>query len=104
MTYQSRPLDKSKYLAASVHNLKELEQAHKIDVDFIVISPVQNTSSHPEAIPIGWDGLRELTEASCCPVYALGGMKQDDIQQAKEQGAQGIAAISGLWLESGSGV
>ncbi|MDH5571836.1 MAG: Nudix family hydrolase [Gammaproteobacteria bacterium] len=97
MKYQFRPVDKSKYLAASIHNMIELEQAHKIGVDFIVVSPVHKTLSHQDAIPIGWQGLYELTEASRCPVYALGGMTLEDIHQAKKHGAQGIAAISALW-------
>jgi 8-oxo-dGTP diphosphatase len=31
------------------------------------------------------------------PVYALGGMREADIETAWQCGAQGIAAIRGLW-------
>ncbi|MBD3670521.1 MAG: Nudix family hydrolase [Gammaproteobacteria bacterium] len=84
-------------VAASCHNETEIEHANRIGVDFIVISPVMNTTSHPQAEPIGWDGLLKLTQCARIPAYALGGMKREDITRAWKHGAQGIAAIQGLW-------
>ena len=86
-----------KWLAASIHDVVQLNAAHKIGVDFVVASPVLATSSHPEARPLGWDALRTITEQAQCPVYALGGMQVADIGTAWQYGAQGIAAISALW-------
>jgi len=41
--------------------------------------------------------FRQLVEETDIPVYALGGMTADDIEQAWNSGAQGIAAISVFW-------
>ncbi len=95
--YTARPVFPDKILAASVHNINELQQAIKIESDFVVVSPVLKTTSHPDAIPIGWNGLEEIISQSSIPVFALGGMKQDMLLKAKKSGAFGIAAISELW-------
>ncbi len=94
---KERPVAKDKWVSASCHNLAELRQAMAINVDFAVLSPVMQTSSHPEQEGIGWDAFYRLSEQSSIPVYALGGMTEHDIKRAQVHGGQGIAAISALW-------
>ena len=84
-------------VAASCHSLAEIDQANKLKLDFIAVSPVHVTTSHPDSSPLGWQQFFQLTESANCPVFALGGMKISDIEIATAHGAQGIAAISGLW-------
>lgn len=86
-----------KILAASCHNKKDIERANQLELDFIVISPVQQTTSHPQQAPLGWERFKTLTDLARTPVFALGGMSQTDIIQAQSHGAQGIAAIRSLW-------
>jgi len=95
--YSKRPIDKNKLLAVSVHNEVELQQAHLLEADFIVISPVLKTSSHPDAKTLGWDIFKDLADQSSIPAFALGGMTTSMLQQAKISNAQGIAAISEFW-------
>ncbi|MDQ3495652.1 MAG: thiamine phosphate synthase, partial [Pseudomonadota bacterium] len=38
-----------------------------------------------------------LRETVSLPVYAIGGLVPADLAQARQHGAQGIAAIRGLW-------
>jgi 8-oxo-dGTP diphosphatase len=92
-----RPLPKNRWVAASCHNALEVLHADQIGVDFIVVSPVLSTPSHPQALPLGWEGLRALTELANLPVYALGGMTLADLENAWWHGTQGIAAIRALW-------
>ena len=92
-----RPLPTNRWVAASCHNALEVLHADQIGVDFIVISPVLSTLSHPQALPLGWEGLRALTELANLPVYALGGMTLADLEHAWWHGTQGIAAIRALW-------
>ena len=92
-----RPLDKNFWVSASCHNSSELMHACRIGVDFIVVSPVQDTTSHPEAIPLGWERFSQLVELSSLPVYALGGMLPQHMQQAWNCGARGLAMLSGVW-------
>ena len=92
-----RPLPSEYWVAASCHNITELQQAAAINCDFVVLGPVQSTASHPDAPALDWQGLQTLTETALGPVYALGGMQLADRARAWDMGAQGIAAIRGLW-------
>ena len=93
MQAQARPLSQNKLLSASVHNKQELQQAKQVGVDFMVVSPVLPTPSHPHAEALGWAGFAELLGDANCPVYALGGMTSETMAIAKELGGQGIAGI-----------
>lgn len=88
-----------KIIAVSCHNEDDILRANQLPVDFSVISPVQHTASHPEQEPLGWSKFKRLVDLSTVPVFALGGMAEKDMALAQEQGAQGIAAIRGLWAK-----
>lgn len=81
------------WLAASCHNLNELLHAEAIGVDFVALAPVKSTPTHPDVKPLGWDQFAELVNQVNVPVYALGGLNQADLSQARQRGAQGVAAI-----------
>ncbi|WP_415887120.1 Nudix family hydrolase [Neptuniibacter sp. QD37_6] len=87
-----------RWLGASCHNADELSEAIAKGVDYIMLSPVQHTQSHPEVEPLGWNAFSELAKSSVVPVFALGGMDKGDLTLAVDNGAQGIAAIS-AWSE-----
>jgi 8-oxo-dGTP diphosphatase len=89
---RQRPFGK-KWLAASCHNIEELDHAQKIGVDFVVVAPVLPTPTHPDVNVLGWDQFAGLTAKTNLPVYALGGMSISDLTTAQQLGGQGIAAI-----------
>lgn len=100
MALSRRPLGASLWVAASCHSHAELAHAARIGCDFAVLGPVRPTQSHPGAPYLDWAGLHALTEDATLPVYALGGLRAGDLAFAWDAGAQGIAAIRGLWPES----
>lgn len=87
-----------RWLSASCHSPVELEMAVSKGVDFVTLSPVCPTHSHPEVEPMGWSEFKVIAESYPLPVYALGGVSVGDVVLARKSGAQGIAAIS-AWLE-----
>ncbi len=84
-------------MAASCHDAEELAMAAELGVDFVTLSPVNPTASHPDAQPLGWERARALIDLVNMPAYLLGGMSIDELPEAFAAGAQGIAAIRGLW-------
>ena len=68
-----------------------------IGLDFVVLGPVKPTRSHPGANVLGWDNFRRIAEGASIPVYAIGGMRQSDMDDARRAGAHGLAMISGSW-------
>lgn len=86
----------SGWLAASVHDERSLNKALALPVDFVVISPVRPTASHPAAQVLDWEGFARLCARSAVPAYALGGMRHEDLSQVRAFGGQGIAGIRHL--------
>jgi 8-oxo-dGTP diphosphatase len=89
-----RPCAEDKLLGASTHDLEEALHAQKMGADFVVISPIQATQTHPDTIPIGWKAAQEVVDQLNIPVYFLGGMGLEDLDKALDIGAQGIAGVS----------
>ena len=94
---QGRPVPNEQWLAASCHDVRELDLATAMGVDFVTLSPVLRTATHPEAQALGWSHAAELLSGFNQPAYLLGGLGPDDRAQALRAGAQGIAAIRTLW-------
>jgi 8-oxo-dGTP diphosphatase len=86
-----------KLLSASCHNAEELQIAMRLNADFVVLSPVQKTASHPEMAAMGWLSFADMIQHINVPVYALGGVTERDIEMAYQHGAQGVSAISAFW-------
>lgn len=100
MKIETRFLSEDKLVSASCHNLDELIHANKIGCNFIVLGPVNKTTSHPESIPMGWEMFSTLCRESRIPVYALGGVTPEHLRVSWENGAQGVSGISAFWSNS----
>ncbi|RFC33225.1 MAG: 8-oxo-dGTP diphosphatase [Candidatus Nitrotoga sp. SPKER] len=85
------------WCAASCHNAEELERANNLGLDFVVLSPVLPTRSHPGATHLGWQSFTSIAANSAIPVYALGGLCYDDMEKAWQHGAHGIAMLRQAW-------
>jgi 8-oxo-dGTP diphosphatase len=92
-----RPLPADRWLGVSCHDAAELLHAVRIGADFATLSPIFPTPDHEHAQALGWERFADLVAHAPMPVYALGGMEGEDIDAAWMAGAQGIAAIRGLW-------
>lgn len=97
----ARPLARPRLFAASAHDANELAAAAALGADFATLSPVRVTPSHPEALGLGWAGWAERRRDQALPVYALGGVGEVDLAQARAHNAQGVAAIRAFWRTGG---
>jgi 8-oxo-dGTP diphosphatase len=84
-------------VAASCHTRHELEHAMALGLDFAVVGPVHATASHPGAPVLGWGQFAEVVAGATIPVYAIGGMKPADREDAWRAGAHGLAMLSAAW-------
>jgi len=94
---EQRLIDKRYWLSSSCHNPQELFHAQAIGVDFMLLSPVLPTQSHPDATPLGWEMFSQWVREVNAPIFALGGLQASDQGMAREKGAQGVAGIRGFW-------
>lgn len=97
---QARPLPASSLVAASCHDLNQLQAAQQLGCDFVVLGPVQATATHPGAAGLGWNAFVDLRERVSLPIYAIGGMAAADVETARRHGALGVAAIRSLWPQA----
>lgn len=95
MQLQAKP--EGMLCGASCHNHHELAHAASLGLDYVMLSPVQNTLSHVGVQPLGWDGFGAKITNYSLPVYALGGMQTSDLAVARLHGAHGIAMLRGVW-------
>lgn len=94
---RQRPVPASAWCGASCHSPDELAHAVRLGVDYVTLSPVLPTASHPDVAPLGWARFADWVSGAPIPVYALGGVSPDHLAQARAKGAQGIAGIGFAW-------
>ena len=94
---QDRPLFLT---GASCHDAGDLERARAAGCDFAVLGPVQATPTHPGARVLQWNGFARLALGAGMPVFAIGGLGDDDLAAVLEHGGQGVAAIRAFWGEN----
>jgi 8-oxo-dGTP diphosphatase len=92
-----RPSQVDRLVGASCHDAQELRLAERLGLDYAFLSPVEATATHPNAQILGWKRFEELVDAAHLPIYALGGMTPAHLDRCIQVGAQGVAAIRGLW-------
>ncbi len=88
------------WCGASCHNAQELARAAELGLDYVLLSPVQPTPSHPGAPTLGWEAFAKLIEDYPLPVYALGGLTAADMETAWRHGAHGICLLRGAWQKA----
>lgn len=96
MSLSCRPDPEYGLCSASCHNAEELFAAEQLGLDFVVLGPVQPTLSHAGLAVLGWRKFAALIRGYSLPVYALGGLCQEDLPAAQETGAHGIAMMRGI--------
>jgi 8-oxo-dGTP diphosphatase len=93
----ARPLPHGRWMLASAHDAQELALARSLGADAAVLAPVLASASHPGAGFLGWTGAARLAAEAGLPVFALGGLGPDDLDQALARGVFGVAGISAYW-------
>lgn len=97
-----RPLPLDRWVAASCHDASELTCATELGVDFVTLSPVRPTASHPGSPVLGWDAFQRLSSAVALPVFAQGGLMRCDLASALSHGAHGLALLRGACSDAGT--
>jgi thiamine-phosphate pyrophosphorylase len=84
-------------IGVSTHGVVEALKAEADGADFITFGPVFETPSKMQyGKPVGVDQLEGVSRKINIPVFALGGIKKENVEQVLECGAYGVSLISGI--------
>jgi thiamine-phosphate pyrophosphorylase len=84
-------------IGASTHSMKEALAAEEAGADFILFGPIYFTPSKAAyGNPQGLERLQEAVEKISLPVYAIGGIKPENVAAVKATGARGVALTSAV--------
>lgn len=94
----ARSLSGQRFLIGySAHSLDQALQAEANGADFVTFGPVYHTPSKAlYGEPVGVEAMRSACAALSIPLFALGGIKEENIAEVMEAGARGIALISAV--------
>ena len=96
--------DNKLYVGCSVHSLDAAQKRETEGADFVTYSPIYPTASKPGYGPaVGVKCLGEVAEAVKMPVFALGGITSDRVDECVAAGAFGVAVMSGVMSPANAG-
>lgn len=78
---------------AACHDAVSIQQANRLTLDAIVLSPLHPTTTHQHTAALGWDNWQALALQSQVPVYALGGVHPEELTMVQQHGGFGVAGI-----------
>jgi thiamine-phosphate pyrophosphorylase len=90
-------LGPNRFIGASVHSLEEAQLANSGGADFIVFGPIYFTPSKavfgpPQGVP----ALKKIVEIARLPIYAIGGIKMQNIPELQSACVKRVALISAI--------
>lgn len=85
-----------KLLGVSVRNVRQAKHAENIGADYLGVGAVFPTSTKSDAVDVDWQTLKEICTAVSLPVVAIGGINEENIDQLKGSGINGVAVISAI--------
>jgi len=90
-----RLLGPERILGVSVTNAEEARAAEAAGADYLGVT-VWETSTKPEAVAVGLEGVRGVAGATTLPVVGIGGIDAGNTRDVLAAGAAGIAVIGAV--------
>lgn len=84
-------------VSTSIHSVEEAILAQKLQADSIIAGTIFPTTCKPGLEGRGLEFLREVVSSVTIPVYAIGGITIDNMQQILETEAAGGCSMSGFF-------
>ena len=86
-------------IGKSTHSLTQARAAAAEGADYIGFGPLFATPTKPGRPAIGLQDIRAAHESVAVPIFCIGGIKQENLAQVREAGAERVVIVSG-WLQA----
>lgn len=83
-----------KAIGTSIHSVEEAEQGEKLGADYLIAGHIFKTACKENLEPRGLEFLNEVCERVQIPVYAIGGINNENTRLAIESGATDVCVMS----------
>lgn len=83
-------------IGASCHSAQEAEEAVSLDALYLIAGHIFATDCKRGLPGRGLDFLRDICQSRGVPVYAIGGITPDNVQDVVQAGAAGVCVMSSL--------
>jgi thiamine-phosphate pyrophosphorylase len=80
----------------STHSLKQAAAAQDEGADYIGFGPLFATPTKPDYEPIGLADISQAHAAVALPIFCIGGIKLENLEQVIAAGARRVVIVSGL--------
>lgn len=80
----------------STHSLDQAHAAHGEGADYIGFGPIFATPTKPDYKPVGLGKIRQVCLDVSIPIFCIGGINVDNLQQVIDAGAKRVVIVSAL--------
>lgn len=87
-------LQSFKQIGASIHSVGEAIEAKKLGATYLVAGHIYETNSKKNVSPRGITFLKEVCQSVQVPVFAIGGITKDKVDEILQTGAKGFCIMS----------
>jgi thiamine-phosphate pyrophosphorylase len=93
----ARKLMAQKLIGISTHSVEQATDAERDGADYIGFGPMFGTTTKATGYSVrGVDMLRQIRQAEKIPIVAIGGIKEENVAQVWQAGADSAAIISDI--------
>lgn len=83
-------------IGKSTHSLAQAQAAQAEGADYIGFGPLHATPTKPGRPAIGLDDIRRVHETVTIPIFCIGGIKRENLDEALAAGARRVVIVSGI--------
>jgi thiamine-phosphate pyrophosphorylase len=80
----------------STHSLNQAHAAHAEGADYIGFGPIFATPTKPDYKPVGLGAIRQVCVDVAIPIFCIGGINIDNLQEVIDAGAKRVVMVSSL--------
>lgn len=81
-------------VGTSVHSVEQAKEAMSLGVSYVTAGHIFSTQCKPGLAPRGIDFLKNICQTVQVPVYGIGGIHPENMQQVLDAGATGVCMMS----------
>ena len=90
-------LGREKIIGVSAKTIEQAQKAVEEGADYLGVGPIYPTTTKPGADKaLGVGRLKEIRGSVNIPLVAIGGIKEDNLEEVLKAGADGVAVISAV--------